>query len=121
MRSRIASVLAFGAALLLRVGAAQADEQRAGQSASQGQSVQESAPREISGRVVEASPSRLFLEHMGVVMEFKIDPDAKFSGGAQSSSDLAAGQEVRTSFTVENRTTNVAKKISVAGKGAPEK
>ncbi len=70
--------------------------------------------QEMRGRVLQASPSRLFMEHMGAVVEFKIDSDAQFSGGnVKSASDLSEGQEVRASFTVENKTTNVAKRISV--------
>jgi hypothetical protein len=69
----------------------------------------------MRGRVLQASPSRLFLEHMGAVVEFKIDSDAQFSGGGvKSAADLSEGQEVRASFTVENNTTNVAKRISVS-------
>jgi hypothetical protein len=69
----------------------------------------------MRGRVLQASPSRLFLEHMGAVVEFKIDSAAQFSGGGvKSAADLSEGQEVRASFTVENNTTNVAKRISVS-------
>lgn len=82
--------------------------------------------REISGRVVQASPSKLFLEHMGAVVEFNIASDAQFSGGKLTSSrDLSEGQEVRASFTIENKTSNVVRHISLAREagsrgGAPQ-
>jgi hypothetical protein len=114
MRRQAKMLLAFGAALVLGAGAAHADEQKS-KTATREQAGREAAAKEISGRVVTASPSKLFLEHMGAVVEFNLAPDAQFSGGSvRSSGDLTEGQEVRASFTVENRTTNVAKRISLA-------
>jgi hypothetical protein len=115
--------VAFGAALALGAGAVHAEEKQRTKTAPREQPGREAAAKEISGRVVQASPSKLFLEHMGAVVEFNIASDAEFSGGnVQSSRDLAEGQEVKASFTVENNTTNVAKRISLAreaGAAAP--
>jgi hypothetical protein len=139
MRPHAKGLLAVGAVLALGAGVARADErhgdkttarEQAGETASGGSatsarassatgSTSEAAAKEITGKVLQASPSKLFLEHMGAVVEFNIAPDAKFSGGDfRSSRDLAEGQEVRASFTVENKTTNVAKELSLAGSGA---
>jgi hypothetical protein len=123
MRRQAKMLLACGAALVMGVGAAHADERQKAKAATPEQAGREAAAKEISGRVVQASPSRLFLEHMGAVVEFRIASDAQFSGGdVRSSSDLSQGQEVRASFTVENGTTNVAKRISLtreAGSAGP--
>ena len=72
--------------------------------------------RELSGTVVKADSRTLYLEHMGAVFPLKLDDRTEFSGaGVSSSRDLKEGQEVRASFTVEKKTTNVARRISVAG------
>jgi hypothetical protein len=140
MRRQAKGLLALGAALALGAGVARADErhgskttarEQAGETATgssatserassaTGSVAREAATKEITGKVLQASPSKLYLEHMGAVVEFNIASDAKFSGGDfRSSRDLAEGQEVRASFTVENKTTNVAKEISLAGSGA---
>lgn len=79
------------------------------------------ATREISGRVIEASQGKLFVDHMGAVVEFNIAPDAQFSG-VKSGNELSPGQEVRASFTIEDKTTNVAKRISLAREaGSPSR
>ena len=150
MKPQARTWIAVGAALVLGAGVAYADEhkhdqkgksptsERAGGAASSGtasgaassgttssgMAKSDTTAKEMSGRVLQASPSRLFLEHMGAVVEFKIDSDAQISGGnVKTAGDLSEGQEVRTSFTVENKTTNVAKRISVSGQtsgpGAP--
>jgi hypothetical protein len=107
--------VAFGAALALGAGAAHADEKQKAETATREPAGVEAASKELSGRVVQAGPSKLFVEHMGAVVEFRLAPDAQFSGGdIRSGSDLKEGQEVRTSFTVENDTTNVAKRVTVA-------
>jgi hypothetical protein len=137
MRPHAKGLLAVGAVLALGAGVARADERHGskttareqagetatGSSATSGRAssatgsvAREAATKEITGKVLQASPSKLYLEHMGAVVEFNIASDAKFSGGDfRSSSDLSEGQEVRASFTVENKTTNVAKEISLAG------
>lgn len=71
--------------------------------------------RELSGKVVKADSRTLYLEHMGAIVPLKLDDKTEFAGeGLKSSRDLAAGQEVRASFTVEKETTNVATRISLA-------
>jgi hypothetical protein len=120
MRRQAKMLLACGAALVMSVGAAHAAEQQKPKTATPEQGGREAATKEISGRVVQASPGKLFLEHMGAVVEFRIPSDAQFSGGGvRSASDLSEGEEVRASFTVENETTNVAKRISVARAAGP--
>ena len=107
--------VAFGATLVLGAGAAQADDKQKTRTATPEQAGEKAASKEISGRVVQAGPSKLFVEHMGAVVEFNIAADAQFSGGdIRSGMDLKEGQEVRTSFTVENNTTNVAKRVTLA-------
>jgi hypothetical protein len=107
--------IAFGAALVLAAGAGRADDKQKTGTATPGQGGERAASKELSGRVVQSGPSKLFVEHMGAVVEFNIAPDAQFSGGdIKSGSDLKEGQEVRTSFTVQNSTTNVAKRVTVA-------
>jgi hypothetical protein len=72
--------------------------------------------RELGGTVVKADSKTLYLEHMGAVFPLKIDDETEFSGaGVSSSRDLKEGLEVRASFTVEQKTTNLARRISVAG------
>lgn len=113
MTRRMKALIASAA--LVFAGAAYADEQQRAPPAGR-EDAAGTTSKEISGRVVQASPSKLFLEHMGAVVEFTIAPDAQFSGGnVKSSGDLSEGQEVRASFTVENKTSNVVKRISVAG------
>jgi hypothetical protein len=121
MRRHARGVLAFVMTLVLGAGVAHAEEQRKSKTASREQAARSGGEKEISGRVLQASPSRLFIEHMGAVVELSLAPDAKFSGGnVTSSRDISEGQEVRASFTVENNTTNMAKQITVtsAGTGA---
>lgn len=114
---------AIALAALGYAGAAHAGGQHksktAGSEAATEMTTKAEASKEISGRVIQASPSKLFLEHMGAVLEFDIASDAQFSG-VTSSRDLSEGQEVRASFTVENKTNNVVKRISLASEaGTP--
>jgi hypothetical protein len=130
---------ALGAALVLGSGAARANERHGSKSAAHehaggeatsmapGQAGEQAGVKEISGRVVQASPSKLYLEHMGAVVEFNLK-DTQFSGGdLRSFKDLSEGQQVKASFTIENKTTNVANRVSLAGEagttrpGAPER
>jgi len=137
MTGKAKMFVAVGAAFVLGTGAARAEERQSTTSAGREQTggeaksadatsrtseatskAAEGTSREITGRVLQAGPSKLFLEHMGAVVEFNIAPDAQFSGGnLRTSRDLSEGQEVRASFTVENNTTNVAKQISLAREG----
>ncbi len=114
MTGKVKVFAAIGAAVLLGGGGARADERQSTKSgARQGASAGE-ASKEITGRVLQAGPSKLYLEHMGAVVEFNLK-DTEFSGGdLHSSRDLSEGQQVRASFTVENKTTNVAKRVSLA-------
>ena len=115
MRRQVRTWLAVGAALVVGAGAVQADDKQKTRAAAPEQAGEKAASKEISGRVVQAGPSKLFVEHMGAVLEFNLASDAQFSGGnIRSGADLKEGQEVRTSFTVENNTTNVAKRVTLA-------
>jgi hypothetical protein len=119
MRRRARTAVAFGAALVLGAGAARAEDKQKTGTATREQAGEKAATKELSGRVVQSGPSKLFVEHMGAVVEFNIASDAQFSGGdIRSGVDLKEGQEVRTSFTVENETTNVAKRVTLAGEPA---
>jgi hypothetical protein len=69
--------------------------------------------RELSGRVIKSEASTLYLEHMGAVVPVEIGSETRFSG-VRSAHELAAGQEVRASFTVKRDTKNVAHRISLA-------
>jgi hypothetical protein len=72
--------------------------------------------RELSGTVVKASKTTLYLEHMGAIVPMRIDERTRVSGeGAKSPQDLVEGQVVRASFTVKG-TDNVADRITVAGR-----
>lgn len=133
MTGKAKTFVAVGAAFVLGTGAAHANERQSTTPAGREQTggtatsadtsrtseatskASEGTSREITGRVLQASPSKLFLEHMGAVVEFNLK-DTEFSGGdLKSSRDLAEGQQIKASFTVENKTTNVAKRVSLAG------
>ncbi len=139
MTGKAKMFIAVGAAFVLGTGAASADERQSTTSAgreetggeaksagatsrtSEATSKAEGTSREITGRVLQASPSKLFLEHMGAVVEFNLR-ETEFSGGdLRSSRDLAEGQQVKASFTVENKTTNIAKRVSLAGEAGTAK
>jgi hypothetical protein len=75
--------------------------------------------RELSGTVVKASKTMLYLEHMGAIVPMRIDEHTTVTGGgAKTPRDLVEGQVVRASFTVKG-TDNVADRITVAGGRAP--
>lgn len=80
-----------------------------------------SGARELMGRVVKTGPNVLYLEHMGAVVAFRITPKTEFTGlGARSSRDLAEGQQVLATFTVEGKTTNQASRIAATSEAAGE-
>jgi len=140
MTGKAKMFIAVGAAFVLGTGAARANERQSTTSAGREQAgdkatsadapsraseatskAAEGTSREITGRVLQAGPSKLFLEHMGAVVEFNLK-DTEFSGGdLKSSRDLAEGQQVKASFTVENKTTNIAKRVSLAGEAGTAK
>jgi len=77
------------------------------------------AKNEVTGKVVKADPNALWIDHMGAVIVLKLEPNTRFeSAGITRAKDLKEGQEVRASFTVQNKTTNVAESISLEGTGA---
>jgi hypothetical protein len=105
-KARWVGVLAVGASVVLGAGVARADE-RAG--------ARTGGERELSGTVIKSEVNTLYIEHMGAVVPFTIGRDTRFSG-VQSPGELAKGQQVRASFTLNGDTQNVAEQISL---GAP--
>jgi hypothetical protein len=105
MRARWVRALTVGASVLLAAGAARAGE---GTGASEDS-------KELSGKVIKSEANTLYLEHMGAVVPVEIASETRFSG-VQSANQLAEGQDVRASFTVQAETRNVAETISL---GAP--
>ncbi|HKD39928.1 MAG TPA: hypothetical protein VKB87_06520 [Myxococcaceae bacterium] len=77
------------------------------------------AKNEVTGKVVKADPNAVWIDHMGAVIVLKLDPNTRFeSADVTRAKDLKEGQEIRASFTVHNKTTNVADSISLEGSGA---
>lgn len=102
MTARWVGVFTVGVLALLGATATQADTGATGR-------------RELSGTVIRSDGSTLYLEHMGAIVPVEIRSETRFSG-VRSAHELAAGQEVRASFTVKGDTKNVAHVISL---GAP--
>src|SRR5262249_43096757 len=74
------------------------------------------AKNELTGKVVRADKNMVFVEHMGAVVPLKIESNTKFeSAGITKANDLKEGQEIRASFTVKDKTTNVATAIWLEG------
>jgi hypothetical protein len=71
---------------------------------------------EVTGKVVRADKNTVYVDHMGAVVPLKIEPNTKFeSAGITKANDLKEGQEIRASFTVKDKTTNVATSIWLEG------
>jgi len=71
---------------------------------------------ELTGKVVRADKNTVYVDHMGAVVPLKIEPNTKFeSAGITKANDLKEGQEIRASFTVKEKTTNVATAIWLEG------
>ena len=68
---------------------------------------------ELAGRVVRSDAKMVYIEDkLGAVVPLRIDKSTQFQGTSlKSSRDIKAGQEIRASFTVKNKTDNVATKI----------
>ena len=74
------------------------------------------AKNEVTGKVVRVDPGTVWIDHMGAVIPLKIDANTRFeSAGIARPKDLKEGQEVRVSFRVQNKTTNVADSIWLEG------
>jgi len=90
-------------------------EEGVGGSGMQGDKSGMATGQELSGKVVKADRSSVFVEHMGAVVPLKIDKNTKFQGDTlKAAKDLKEGQEIRASFSVENKTSNVAKSIELS-------
>lgn len=73
---------------------------------------------QLTGHVVRADNGTLWLEHMGAIVPLKLDRQTRVQGiGVKSPRDLREGQEVRASFEVKNKTTNVARSIQLLEQG----
>jgi hypothetical protein len=74
------------------------------------------AKNEVTGKIVRADDNTVWIDHMGAVIPLKIEPNTRFeSAGITRPKDLKEGQEIRASFTVHNKTTNVADSIWLEG------
>lgn len=74
------------------------------------------ASTELIGKVVRADRGIVWVDHMGAVVPLKIESNTKFeSAGVTKASDLKEGQEIRASFTVKDKTSNVASSIWLEG------
>ncbi|MHB8877508.1 MAG: hypothetical protein ACYC8T_27775 [Myxococcaceae bacterium] len=65
---------------------------------------------ELTGQVVKVERDFVYIEQQGAVVPLKLDKDTQFKN--LSKTELKEGQEIRASFQVEGRTTNVAQEIS---------
>jgi hypothetical protein len=69
---------------------------------------------ELTGKVVRSDAKTVWIDHMGAVVPLTINASTVFEGGTITRArDLKEGQEVRASFEVQNKTSNVAKTISL--------
>jgi hypothetical protein len=70
---------------------------------------------QLTGRVVKTDSSTVWVEHLGAVIPLKVDSNTRFdSASIQRAKDLKEGQEIRASFTINNKTDNLAKSISLS-------
>ncbi|MDQ3267048.1 MAG: hypothetical protein M3Y59_25905 [Myxococcota bacterium] len=73
--------------------------------------------QEVTGKVVKAKSNKVFIEHMGAVLELKTDSKTQFEGDVKKAGDLKEGDEIRASFNVKNKTENQATSISRSSPG----
>jgi hypothetical protein len=111
MKARWVGILAIGGSVLLGPAAGRAEEAAGGAG---------DENKELTGNVIKSEANTLYLEHMGAVVPMEIGRDTTFSG-IRSTDDLAEGQQVRASFTVEDETKNVAASISLGAPPSPTK
>ncbi len=75
----------------------------------------EAMTNELSGKVVKAEMNTVWVEYSGAVIPLKVDANTHFEGAnLKKAKDLKEGEEIRASFTVKNRTDNLAKTISLS-------
>jgi hypothetical protein len=71
---------------------------------------------ELTGKVVKISGKTIWLEHMGAMVPLKVAASTRFvDPSIKRIKDLREGQEIRASFVVQGKTTNVAQSISLSG------
>jgi hypothetical protein len=74
------------------------------------------AKNELTGKVVRADKNMVWIDHMGAVVPLKIESNTRFeSAGVTKANELKEGQEIRASFTVKDKTNNVATTIWLEG------
>lgn len=84
-------------------------------SSMQGRKSSAASNNELTGTVVKISGKTLWLEHMGAVVPLKIGASTRFDDPSlKRVKDLKEGQEIRASFIVQGKTTNVAQSISLS-------
>lgn len=84
-------------------------------SSMQGRSSSTASNNELTGTVVKISGKTLWMEHMGAVVPLKIGASTRFDDPSiKRVKDLKEGQEIRASFVVQGKTTNVAQSISLS-------
>ena len=72
------------------------------------------AATELKGELVKMEGKTLYVKHMGAIVPLKFDKYTRFD----DKKDLKEGTEVRASFTVKGKTTNLATSVSTqAGTG----
>lgn len=69
--------------------------------------------QELQGTVVKAEGKTLYVDHMGMVVPLRVDSSTQFKDPAiKRAQDLKEGDKIRASFTVKNKTQNLATEIS---------
>lgn len=82
---------------------------------------QQAEGKELSGKVVWAQGQKVYVEHMGAVVELRTDSQTQFSGEATRVKDLKEGDEIRASFEVDkgirNKALSIEKTSGTGGSG----
>lgn len=77
--------------------------------------------KELTGKVVWAEGQKVYVDHMGAVVELRTDSQTQFSGEATRVKDLKEGDEIRASFSVDkgirNKALSIEKTSATGGSG----
>jgi hypothetical protein len=74
-----------------------------------------SMSNELTGKVVKTDANTVWIEYSGAVVPLKVDANTHFEGASiKRARDLKEGEQIRASFTVNNRTDNLARTISLS-------
>ena len=72
--------------------------------------------KELAGTVVKVIGHQVYLEHLGPVIPFSLDPRTKFeSAGLTRAKEIKEGQKLRINFAVRNKIDNVALTVWLEG------